>query len=63
MSRRIYEVELISAPVLRIVVQGNALRLDCDASFTLYIESIKYLFIHLALIESPTILYESICQC
>ena len=62
MARCINEVKLIALTVLSVVVQSDALRLDGDSPFTLYIKRIEYLGIHLALFQTATELYEPVRQ-
>ena len=62
MSRRVNLVELITLTVLSVVVQSDALRLDRDSSFTLYVKRVEYLGIHLALFQTATVLYEPVRQ-
>ncbi len=62
MARRINKVQLIALTVLSVVVQSDALRLDGDSPFTLYIKRIEYLGIHLAFFQTATVLYEPVRQ-
>ena len=62
MPGRINEIQLVATTVLAVVIQRDALRLDRDAAFTLDIERIKHLLVHLTFLQAATGLDEAICQ-
>ena len=62
MTGSIYEIELITFPIVRVIVQRHTLSFDSNTSFTLNIKTIENLFLHLTIGQTATHLYEAICQ-
>ena len=60
MAGRINKIELIGFPVFRRVMQGDALRLDRNASFTLNIHAIQHLGLHFTFAQAATKMDKSI---
>lgn len=62
MSRRINKVQLIGFAILRSVGQRDALRLDGNTAFALYIHRIENLSGHFTLSQPSTDLNEAVCN-
>ncbi len=62
-SRRVDEIELVAGAVLRLVLQGDALRLDGDAPFALQVHRIEHLRLHFARLQAAAQLDEAVSQC
>ena len=56
MAWSINEIQMIGNSILGLVVEHDALGLDGDAPFTLYIEGIEDLLLHLPIRQASTLL-------
>ena len=61
--RRIDEIELVVGAVLRLVLQGDALRFDGDAPFALQVHRIEHLRLHFSRLQPAAQLDEAVSQC
>ena len=62
MAGRVDEVQLVGFPVSRLVIERNALRLDCDAAFPLEVHGVEYLLRHLTVGEAAAHVDETVSQ-
>ncbi|MNZ65138.1 hypothetical protein D3C78_833240 [compost metagenome] len=62
MAGGIDEVQLVGFAVLRVVVQGHAVRLDGDAALALEIHGVQHLGLHLAIGQAAADLDEAVGQ-
>ncbi len=62
MAGRINEIELVLDAILRVVVQGYALRLDRNAALALQVHRIEDLLLHLAVGQTTAKLNEAVSQ-
>lgn len=62
MSRRIDKVELIHLPILRLIVERDALRLDGDSAFALQIHGVQNLGLHLTVRQTAAELDDTVRQ-
>src|SRR6202050_508518 len=60
MTRGVDHIELVALPVVRLVVERDALRLDGDAALALERKGIEHRRLHLALGKSPAQLNEPV---
>ena len=61
-ARRVDQIQAIFVPILRGVVQANALRLDRDAALALEVHRVEHLRLHFALAERAGQLEQSVGQ-
>lgn len=62
MPWRVDEIQLVSLPIPRAVMQGHALRLDGDATLPLQIHRIQHLIAHFPFAKPSANLNESVGQ-
>ncbi len=62
MTRCINEIQMVDMTIFGSVIQGNALSLDSNATFTLNIHCIKHLCGHFTLTQAIAHLYKTVGQ-
>src|SRR6266498_129698 len=63
MSRRVDEVQLVTAAVARVVGHANSVELDGDSALPLEVQSVEDLRLHLALLEHARRFDQAVGEC